>query len=591
MLPLRQLQRHLPLLRREPYVFPRKSMRYLQLGLESRLQGNLEPWLCYYCGECSDECPREAEPGETMMSMRRWLTARYDFTGISGLFYRSPEGGAAGHRPGGAADRAWGSPSSDCPRAVWTSTTDPGAFLPAAKVHVFDWIMAGVLVVLLGINCVRMWWFTLGGADKEVRVPPGEYLKQLFLVPLHFFTQKRYSQCDRKRPWAVHLVLMLSYLTMLILIMFFLHRMQHGPADRLGGPRASATRPPLGLVVTTIYALVGRVRRTETHYKHSHETDWIFLILLLVVALTGIAQHLLHRGGLAGGRQHRLHGPHDGRGAHAGAGGAVQQMVPHGLPAAGHVLLDPAREGAAGGRGIRGRRARHRPPRPPEEGAMNETNAASASTSATAGPTSPRWSTPTWSGTAWPTFPGWPAPAPTSTCAPIPGQEMITQDIRENGLDRVVVAACSPRMHEPTFRKALEAAGLNPYMLEMANIREQCSWVHDDPAKATAKACRPDPRRHPPGGATTSPWRNRRPPTRRPPWCWAAASPGLTVAVELAEAGQQVYLVEQEAELGGNVGRVGPDRALPGFGPGHPGRERSPRPRPARGSRCSCVRP
>ena len=52
-----------------------------------------------------------------------------------------------------------------------------------------------------------------------------------------------------------------------------------------------------------------------------------------------------------------------------------------------------------------------------------------------------------------------------------PGQEMITRDIRENKLDRIVVAACSPRMHEPTFRWALEAAGVNPYMLEMANIR------------------------------------------------------------------------------------------------------------------------
>ena len=64
-------------------------MRYLQMGLEERLRANLEPWLCYYCGECSEECPRGAEPGETMMSMRRWLTAQYDFTGISRLFYRS----------------------------------------------------------------------------------------------------------------------------------------------------------------------------------------------------------------------------------------------------------------------------------------------------------------------------------------------------------------------------------------------------------------------------------------------------------------------------------------------------------------------
>src|SRR5512136_1919097 len=72
-----------------PFLFPRKSMRYLQMGLEERLRGTLEPWLCYYCGECSEQCPREAEPGETMMSLRRWLTAQYDFTGISRLFYRS----------------------------------------------------------------------------------------------------------------------------------------------------------------------------------------------------------------------------------------------------------------------------------------------------------------------------------------------------------------------------------------------------------------------------------------------------------------------------------------------------------------------
>ena len=62
-----------------------------------------------------------------------------------------------------------------------------------------------------------------------------------------------------------------------------------------------------------------------------------------------------------------------------------------------------------------------------------------------------------------------------------PGQEMIIQDIKENNLNRVVVAACSPNMHERTFRNALRSAGLNQYLFEMANIREQCSWVHKDP--------------------------------------------------------------------------------------------------------------
>ena len=63
------------------------------------------------------------------------------------------------------------------------------------------------------------------------------------------------------------------------------------------------------------------------------------------------------------------------------------------------------------------------------------------------------------------------------TCSE-PGQAQIKQDIREYGLNRVVVASCSPRLHEPTFRKCVSEAGLNPYLLEMANIREQCSWVH-----------------------------------------------------------------------------------------------------------------
>ena len=74
----------------EPYVLPRRPIHALQLGLEDKLKGSLEPWMCYYCGECSEQCPKEAEPGETMMGMRRWLTSKYDFSGLSGLFYRSP---------------------------------------------------------------------------------------------------------------------------------------------------------------------------------------------------------------------------------------------------------------------------------------------------------------------------------------------------------------------------------------------------------------------------------------------------------------------------------------------------------------------
>lgn len=136
-----------------------------------------------------------------------------------------------------------------------------------------------------------------------------------------------------------------------------------------------------------------------------------------------------------------------------------------------------------------------------------------------------------------------------------PGQEMIGQDIRDSSLTRVVVAACSPRMHEGTFRKALEQYGLNPYMLELANIREQCSWIHSDSKAATEKALSLV-------RAAVQRVRYHEPLLKRSaPMCPATlvlggGLAGLTAALELADADQQVYLVERSGKLGGNVARV-----------------------------------
>lgn len=136
-----------------------------------------------------------------------------------------------------------------------------------------------------------------------------------------------------------------------------------------------------------------------------------------------------------------------------------------------------------------------------------------------------------------------------------PGQEMIIKDIRELGLDRVVVAACSPRMHERTFRNACRSAGLNPYLFEMANIREQCSWVHSDRAAATAKAIdlvRAAIRRvelHEPLEGLTA---GMCPTTL----VLGGGIAGLTAALELAQGGYPVVLVEKSDRLGGNVARV-----------------------------------
>ncbi len=136
-----------------------------------------------------------------------------------------------------------------------------------------------------------------------------------------------------------------------------------------------------------------------------------------------------------------------------------------------------------------------------------------------------------------------------------PGQDMITEDIRENQLDRVVVAACSPNMHERTFRRALRKAGLNQYLLEMANIREQCSWVHTDPREATRKAMalvQAAVRRVEVHEALESIDVDMSPNVL----VIGGGIAGMTAALELADAGHQVYLVEKADHLGGNVARI-----------------------------------
>jgi len=136
-----------------------------------------------------------------------------------------------------------------------------------------------------------------------------------------------------------------------------------------------------------------------------------------------------------------------------------------------------------------------------------------------------------------------------------PGQEMIAADIEEHGLNRVVVAACSPRMHEPTFRKALQKAGVNPYFLEMANIREQCSWVHDEPVAATGKA-KALTRAAVLRVAKHEPLERRSVDMCPNTLVMGGGISGMSGALDLADAGGKVYIVERDDHLGGNVARV-----------------------------------
>lgn len=141
-----------------------------------------------------------------------------------------------------------------------------------------------------------------------------------------------------------------------------------------------------------------------------------------------------------------------------------------------------------------------------------------------------------------------------------PGQELIKNDIKEQGLNRIVVASCSPRLHEQTFRRVLASAGLNPYLFEMANIREQCSWVIEDKAAATEKA------KSAVSGAVRrvyyhEPLETKEVKVNPNTLIVGAGIAGIQAALEIADSGNKVFLVEREPSIGGHMAQL--DKTFP----------------------------
>ena len=141
-----------------------------------------------------------------------------------------------------------------------------------------------------------------------------------------------------------------------------------------------------------------------------------------------------------------------------------------------------------------------------------------------------------------------------------PGQELIKKDIRELGLNRVVVASCSPTMHEPTFRRATQEAGVNPYLFEMANIREQCSWVTEDKEEATEKA------KALVSAAVRRVYYHQPLETREVPFnpntlIVGGGIAGIQAALKIADSEHKVYLVEKDPSIGGHMAQL--DKTFP----------------------------
>lgn len=282
------------------FFFPRKTVRQVLMGLKKSLQTNIDPWLCTYCGDCSRTCPRDANPAELMMSIRRYLISVYDWTGISKLFYKSK-----------ALEIAiifllaiavmilyilfTTFPSGDS--SQWIGP-DGGALInkiaPWKRIHLGDWIMAGVLLFLIVSNVFYM-WYKIIFEDKSIKVGFIDYLKPVSALPKLFNPEKKYAKCDEKKLtvyWILHLFLALSYATLFIIIVFFLEWFQTDTVYPILHPqRLLGYIATIGLFTGIIYFYTNRTIKNLENSKYSHFTDWTFLILLFLTTLTGILLH------------------------------------------------------------------------------------------------------------------------------------------------------------------------------------------------------------------------------------------------------------------------------------------------------------
>ena len=140
------------------------------------------------------------------------------------------------------------------------------------------------------------------------------------------------------------------------------------------------------------------------------------------------------------------------------------------------------------------------------------------------------------------------------TCSE-PGQQEIKRYIQEEDLNRVVVASCTPRMHEPTFRRCCADAGLNPYLFEMANIREHCSWVHSDREEATQKA-KDTVKIAVAKARLLEAQEELEVPVNQAALVVGGGIAGMQASLDLADAGYQVYLVEKDPTVGGLMSSI-----------------------------------
>lgn len=274
-------------------TFPRRSIRYALFGLRGPLLRSLDPWICHDCGDCSLVCPRQAEPRISMITLRRFLTAQYEWTGIGSRLLQS---------------RAWYL-GSLLLVAVLTFLLIVGYHLlsvgMAAKdfsstafglEHMFPIItyytLAVVLLPLLLLlsRIFHIWQMTMGGEG----IGFSHYLHQAWVYIYELVAQSLMRKCPEHRRWFGHEVLAAGTVLMLTIKVFGLRWFQtdkiypiYNPQRWVGYLAAACILYGIGDIA------VGRWKAKKEIYKETHFHDLVFPVLIVLTVLSGLAAHCL----------------------------------------------------------------------------------------------------------------------------------------------------------------------------------------------------------------------------------------------------------------------------------------------------------
>lgn len=282
--------------------FPRKSIRYALLGLREPLLGSLEPWVCHDCGDCSTICPRQAEPRISLMTLRRFLSAQYDWTGIAAKLLQS---------------RTWYLGSLIF-TAMLTLLLIVGYHLwyvgmplqgfattPSGLDHMFPLIIYYTLAVmllpllLLFTRVFRIWRLIMAG-EAQARAPLSVYVTEAWTYVYQSLTHSLMRKCPERGRWLSHWCLALGTTMMLAIKVLALRWFQTSNLYPIYHPQRWLGYLAAGLMFYGVgEILLGRLLGKKEIYKATRFENLIFPVLLVLTALSGLSAHTLRYAGFA----------------------------------------------------------------------------------------------------------------------------------------------------------------------------------------------------------------------------------------------------------------------------------------------------